>query len=382
MSTARPALAEALDELRLIDHHVHGAFAGETSPERVENALNEGSTAPVPSWYGLDSQLGFAVRAHLAPVLELPRHAPAEDYLARRAELGEAEVNRRMLAAAGVDRWIVDTGYGTDEILSPAQLAEASGSRSSEITRLETVAEELIRHPEAADDWPGRFRAALRDRVGATSSVGVKSVLAYRAGFDVDLRRPDDGSVVAAARRWRDGIDAGSAPRLVDPVLLASGLHAAIDARLPLQLHVGFGDRDLDLHRVDPMLLLDLLRSPGVEEVPVLLLHCYPFERQAGYLAQAFANVYLDVGLAVNYVGARSAALIARSLELAPFGKILYSSDAWGPAELHALGARLWRDGTASVLADFVDRDEWSLPDALRVARMIGRDNALRAYRL
>lgn len=381
MSSARPALAEALEELRLVDHHVHGAFAADIPAERFVNALNEGSTVPVPDWYGLDTQLGFAVRAHLSPLLDLPRHAPAADYLARRAELGEAEVTRRMLAAAGVERWIVDTGFGSDEILTPTGLAEASGAAASEITRLETVAEELIGDPDTADDWPGRFRAALGDRVAATSSVGVKSVLAYRSGFDVDLTRPDDAAVIAAARAWRDGIGS-AAPRLDDPVLLAFGLHAALDARLPLQLHVGFGDRDLDLHRVDPMLLLDLLRSPGVEEVPVLLLHCYPFERQAGYLAQAFANVYLDTGLAVNYVGARSASLLARTIELAPFGKILYSSDAWGPAELHALGARLWRDGTASVLADFVDRDEWSLPDALRVARMIGRDNALRAYRL
>ena len=74
-------------------------------------------------------------------------------------------------------------------------------------------------------------------------------------------------------------------------------------AGLPVQLHVGLGDRDLDLHRVDPMLLLGLLRQPAVARVPVLLLHCYPYHRQAGYLAQAFPNVYIDVGLAVNHVG-------------------------------------------------------------------------------
>ena len=76
-----------------------------------------------------------------------------------------------------------------------------------------------------------------------------------------------------------------------------------------------------------------------------MLLHCYPYEREAGYLAQAFNNVYLDGGLAINYLGARSAAFIGRLLEMAPFRKILYSSDGFGPAELHYLGARLWRNG-------------------------------------
>jgi predicted TIM-barrel fold metal-dependent hydrolase len=124
---------------------------------------------------------------------------------------------------------------------------------------------------------------------------------------------------------------------------------------------------------------LRLIENTGVD---ILLLHCYPYHRQAGYLAQVFGHVYFDVGLAINYTGARSQAVIAESLELAPFGKILFSSDAWGPAELHYLGAELWRKGTANLLARWVDDGEWSLEDAIRVARMIGRDNAIRVYRL
>jgi predicted TIM-barrel fold metal-dependent hydrolase len=88
------------------------------------------------------------------------------------------------------------------------------------------------------------------------------------------------------------------------------------------------------------------------------------------------------VGEAVNYTGASSRTVLAESLELAPFGKILFSSDAWGPAELHHLGAVLWRRGTATVLGDLVTTGEWSLDDAVRVATMIGVDNARRVYRL
>ena len=88
------------------------------------------------------------------------------------------------------------------------------------------------------------------------------------------------------------------------------------------------------------------------------------------------------MGLSINYLGARAGGFLARTLELSPFRKILYSSDAYGPPELHYLGARLWRIGMASVLGDFVDRDEWSVADARRVARLIGRGNAARLYRL
>jgi len=67
---------------------------------------------------------------------------------------------------------------------------------------------------------------------------------------------------------------------------------------------------------------------------------------------------------------------------MAPFRKILYSSDGFGPAELHCLGARLWRNGIQAVLQEFVDADEWSERDAVRVADLIAQGNARRVYRL
>ena len=74
-------------------------------------------------------------------------------------------------------------------------------------------------------------------------------------------------------------------------MLLRFGIHEALRLGKPLQFHVGLGDRDCDLHRTNPMLLLDFLRHSG--QTPVVLLHCYPYEREAGYLASAFNNVYL-----------------------------------------------------------------------------------------
>ena len=92
-------------------------------------------------------------------------------------------------------------------------------------------------------------------------------------------------------------------------MLLRFGLHQALRVGKPLQFHVGFGDRECDLHKANPLLLLDFLRQSG--DTPIVLLHCYPYEREAGYLAQAFNNVYLDGGLSINHLGARSPAFIA-----------------------------------------------------------------------
>jgi len=67
---------------------------------------------------------------------------------------------------------------------------------------------------------------------------------------------------------------------------------------------------------------------------------------------------------------------------VAPFGKVLFSSDAWGPAELHYLGTVLWRRAMASVLGEWVESGEWSGADAVRVVTMVGADNAKRVYRM
>ena len=64
------------------------------------------------------------------------------------------------------------------------------------------------------------------------------------------------------------------------------GLHEAVRLGKPLQIHVGLGDRDCDLHR-NPMLLLDFLRTSG--GVPIVLLHCYPYERRSRLSRGAFS---------------------------------------------------------------------------------------------
>jgi len=84
----------------------------------------------------------------------------------------------------------------------------------------------------------------------------------------------------------------------------------------------------------------------------------------------------------VNPVGVRAAAVLAETLELVPFGSLLYASDGFALPELHHLGAVLFRQGLGQVLADWLAQDALSADDASRLARMIAGDNARRVYRL
>ncbi|ORA84642.1 amidohydrolase family protein [Mycobacterium malmoense] len=369
MSPDPSALAQHIDDVVLVDQHVHGCWLTAGDRRRFENALNEANTEPLAD-SGFDSQLGFAVRAHCAPLLGLPKHVDPQDYWERRRQYGEPELARLFLPAAKVTDWLVDTGID-GHIAGVPGMAELSGAHAHEVVRLEQVAEQAAQAP---GDYASAFEEILRRR--AAAAVATKSILAYRGGFDGDLTEPPASQVAEAAARWRD---AGGI-RLRDRVLLRFGLHRALRLGKPLQFHVGFGDRDCDLHKANPLLLLDFLRQSG--DTPIVLLHCYPYEREAGYLAQAFNNVYVDGGLSVNHLGARAPAFIARLLEMAPFRKVLYSSDGYGPAELHFLGSVLWRKGIHRVLRGFVDGGDWSEADAIRVVDLVAHANAARVYRL
>ena len=73
----------------LTDHHCHGVLR---SGGDVEALLNEADGAAAGGGLAFDSLAGLAFRRWCPPLLDLPAHAPAEDYQARRDALGAAEV--------------------------------------------------------------------------------------------------------------------------------------------------------------------------------------------------------------------------------------------------------------------------------------------------
>lgn len=364
----------------LLDHHCHGVTTADLDRTKFEALITESDWDAPEGTTHFDSQVGFAIRRYCAPVLDLEPFASPDEYLARRRELGGLEVSRRLLRATGISDYLIETGHRGDEILDPDEMADAGDARSFEIVRLERLAEELVLDGCDATVFRAAYGRLLDERL--RTAVGVKSIAAYRIGLDFDPRPPSEADTDAAVASWLAGIADGAAVRLADPVIIRSLLWAAIDRACAIQFHIGYGDADVDLHRCSPLLLTDLLRLTRDTGARVMLLHCYPFHREAGYLAQVFPHVYFDVGLAINYTGSRSDEIIAETLELAPFHKILFSSDAFGAAELYHLGALLFRRGLARALDTFSERDGWPTAERTRITEMIAWRNARRAYRL
>lgn len=373
----------AIDPLtsgKLVDHHCHGVVNRTLERAEFEALATESNREAPAGTTVFDTQLGFLIRSRCAPLLGLPAHATPEAYVARRAQLGAEEVNRRLLGASGIGTYVVETGYRGAEITTPEQTSALGGAASAEVPRLERLAEQLM---ETGVD-PARFIADY-DRLLAESAhraVGFKSIAAYRIGLDFDASAPTEDDVAAALARWQAEIRNGAPVRLTDPVVIRQLLERATMLGKPIQFHVGYGDDDVNLDRCNPLLLTDWLRRIQDRGAAIMLLHCYPYHREAGYLANVFPHVYADVGLALNYTGSRATAVLAEFLELIPFHKALFSSDAFGLAELYHLGSALFRRAYRDAVGPWIERGDWSAPDARRVFEMIGWENARRVYGL
>ncbi len=255
---------------------------------------------------------------------------------AHRTSVDVEEYAASLLRPTGTDWLLVDDGFpapGTG--IEWERLGELADARARPILRIETR---------------GAGHVA---RARADGFVALKTIAAYRGG----LAEPAPGVV----RALEDNAATG------DP--------------LPVQVHTGFGDADLSLPLSRPGLLKPLIER--FDTTPFVLLHCYPFMREASYLAHVFPQVHVDVGLAITFAGTAGASdILAASLELTPFTKTLFSSDAFGLAELYFLGTLVFRRALGGLLQDRVGSGEWAEPDALRVAQLIGVDNARRVYRL
>jgi uncharacterized protein len=329
----------ALDEVRHVDHHAH-ALLREPPPD-LDAFRGLFSESPDPAqWRHIASSITY-LRAIdvLADRLGCERDERAVFERRRRSEPGEYASQMLRGTGAGAATILIDTGYPpASEALTVAEMGALAGCPALPVLRIESL---------AAAEQAERIAAARDD-----GYVALKTVLAYRGGLDLDAADP------AGLRRLLEALEVNSDTG--DP--------------LPVQVHTGFGDPDLLLARSDPSLLKPLFER--FVQTPFVLLHCYPFVREAGWLASVYANVFFDVSLTIPLV-ARPQAVVAEALELAPLSKLLYASDAVRTPELYLLASIWWRDALAEVLGAAL-----SDAAALDGARRVLHDNAAGLYRL
>jgi hypothetical protein len=326
-------LLEVLNDVAVVDHHAHGVYLDRPALDEFRGRFSE--SADPRQWPHVASGATYrrAIRDLAAFLGCEPVEAAVYD---RRLAAEPGEYAASLLRATNTELLLVDDGYPPPgEGTTWRELGELAGCEARPVLRIERVAAE--RGAEAV----GEAVASAR----ADGFAGLKTIAAYRTGLELE---GIEGFVVAAL----EANEAKGAP-------------------LPVQVHCGFGDSDLSLPTADPGHLKPLLER--FRETPFVLLHCYPFVREAGWLAHVYGNVWFDLSLTIPHVS-RPVEMLRQALELAPVSKLLYASDAARTPELYYLAAKWWREALAEALPGLLGDDaEWA-------ARRILRENALDLY--
>jgi hypothetical protein len=367
----------AFDDLPLVDNHLHPPLRAEAVAARpFADFFTEADDPALPRDHVPHTRF---YRRALRDLADLLGCTPEEEaVIAARTALGPEALLRRCVEAGNVAALVVDDGYtgGSTDALSLDEMATAGGCPVPRVLRLEALAGELARAQEDLGAFDRELLAAL-DGARSSGTAALKSIAAYRCGLDFFRPARDEAQAGLQAERERH---AAGPPRLTDRRLifhaLALALEWAGDNALPVQVHTGFGDRDLDLVRANPALLRPLLEDDQLNRAPILLLHAgYPYCREAGYLASVYPRLYVDWSQANPLlVGPVLTRTLEELLALAPASKLLYGSDAWGIPDWIYLGARYGRAALAEALGDD--------PDAQAFARLILHDNAAALYGL
>jgi hypothetical protein len=345
-------LLEVLTKVGLVDHHAHGILRERPSLDEFRGLFSE-SLDP-RQWPHVATGVTYRRAMHELADFFGCEHSEKAVYK-HRVSSNPAEYASSLLRATGTDLLFVDDGFpAPGEGTSLDELGELAGCGALPVLRIEHHAEEIgvQRLDRLGDEIAGARKNGF---------IALKTIAAYRGGLDLDALEPSLRT------------DRVEGTQVKHVLLAALEANEATGAPLPVQVHAGFGDSDLFLPRVHPGYLKPLIER--FRETPFVLLHCYPFVREAGWLAHVYGYVYFDLSLTIPYI-ARPAEVVRESLELAPVSKLLYASDAARTPELYYLAAKWWREALAEVLPELLGAD-----DAAEAGRRILRENALDLYK-
>jgi predicted TIM-barrel fold metal-dependent hydrolase len=320
----------------------------------------------------LDLARFFGVEPELDAVLEARNAAVTAGYTEYVAKLYED---------AGLDTLIFDFGI-------PLPMLDIATVRSElpvevvPVFRIEPLIAELLKTDIGWAEFQRRYDDTIADALTNQGFKGVKSIIAYRTGLDVSplSRTPDQG--LQALDAIRRGLGGGSMKKLRDH-LLCRALELCMEHDVPMQIHTGMGDFEVNLVLCRPGYLMDLLRFPAYRGCRVLLVHTgYPYHREAAYMANVLPRVWCDLSEGIPFAGNAAWEILRGVLAMAPLTKICYGSDGYKVPEIMYTSAKLGKQAVASVLAELVSDGMLTQCDAESAAGLILSGNARELYRL
>lgn len=320
----------------------------------------------------------------LADLFDMEQDSALQEVLAHRDSYSPGAYTARIVERAGIKGLVMDYGYRSSEAYGHDEMQNALRDTSCQVKhvlRLEPLIEELLVGSESFEGLVDSFAdelSELREK-GVTA---LKSIIGYRAGLDV--QRVSEGeardayaSIREKVEDSRESLRISSKPLLNYLILVA--LEKAAEQSVPVQFHTALGDTDIDLVQGNPLLLRNIMEEQAFREAPIVLLHCYPYLREAAYLSNMYGNVYVDLSMTLPVLSHTSVRALEDVLGFAPSSKVLYGSDAPGIPDFLWLGAVTWRRALGQLLNSWVE-DGMRETQAQSIAEQVLYKNSAALY--
>lgn len=371
-----------LSSIPIIDHHAH-LLHKPAATARIAGFLPwfTESVDPEIHYHHVPNSLFFRTAIRwLAEILDC--EPAVEAVLDARAQQPYEAWVCRLFDEAKIGMVLCDTGYQSPDSTTLEKMQELVPCPVMPILRLETLAESLIRKHTTFDAFIDDL-ALVFANARANGYVALKSIVAYRSGLDIGYPSREEAMVAFNAMqltlRRTDTIRLESKP-LCD-YLLRILLEEAATQQLPVQIHTGFGDRDADLRKANPLHLRSIIEA--FSKVQFVLLHAgWPYHRELAHLASIYGNVWLDLSLAIPFATTGIPNMLRDIIGMAPFSKLMFATDAFTMPEIYWLACRWGRWGLSQVLQEFVHEEFLSHDEAWEMATAILAGNASRLYNL
>uniref|UniRef100_A0A6N2K8J7 GS catalytic domain-containing protein n=1 Tax=Salix viminalis TaxID=40686 RepID=A0A6N2K8J7_SALVM len=374
-------LREAIEKVGLVDAHAHNIVALNSSFSFIK-AFTEATGAAALSFapHSLSFKRNVRETAELYGCENSLKGV--EEY---RRSAGLESTSLKCFEAARISAILIDDGLKLDkkhDIEWHKSLAPFVGR----ILRIETFAEEIL-DSEIPDGWTlDKFTEAFVRNLKSVADkiVGLKSIVAYRSGLEINTNVATKDAEEGLSEVLRGGNPTRIVNKSFIDYIFTLSLEVALSFDLPMQIHTGFGDKDLDLRLSNPLHLRMLLEDERFSKCRIVLLHAsYPFSKEASYIASVYPQVYLDFGLAVPKLSVQGMiSSVKELLELAPVKKVMFSTDGYAFPETYFLGAKKARECLFSVLRDACIDGDLTLAEAVEAAKDIFALNATMFYKI
>jgi predicted TIM-barrel fold metal-dependent hydrolase len=384
-----------VSSISLIDNHCH-PFLPEREPKIDFSKFFTISTVPEVKTIDIENTIIYRrMIKELKRILNIENEIKLIEKRMKEYHTTPREYISKLFTDANIDTLIIDLGYPAKEYhgysISAKEFSNLVPCKVKTNYRIEPLIYDLFMKNIPFEDFINEYTYSVERAVTKEKYVSVKTVMSYRFGINTQKRnekevnkiyekmRETNELLIPFAKKTNSMVEK---EKVIREYLLFKTLELCNKFDIPFQIHTGMGSApNIDVRSANPLHLINIITDPELNKVKIVLVHSgYPYVEEAGYLANQYPNVYIDISEMNPFISIGVKNKILSLLEMAPTTKIMYGSDGFYTPEVYWIAAIIAREALSQALDQLIKRKFIDEDYGYKSAKFILHDNAKKLY--